>query len=144
MPELEPSRSPAAGEQSFRNDPAAVIAEHLSRVPEPSVATIQGAAMIIRSSYPFGEALSVCLDLHYKIPEPTTTLARMFAIDHDALPVHWRTNPEVTRTVLSMSGQIEAGFLRAQQISAGPTGSNPGINARLGEVEHLVEALQQR
>lgn len=137
-------QSPVVGEQTFKNDPATVITEHLAGVGELYLASVEAAAEIIRASHPRRDALGVSLDLNSKISNPTTVLAGLFATGHDALPSNWRANPEITRTVLSMCGQIEAGILRARQADEFYLGGSSYVDARLGEVEHFVEALQQK
>jgi len=144
MSETDTSQRPETNELAFKNDPAAVIAEHLSRVGEPNSASVEAAAELIRTSYPRRDALGVSLDLNTRIDDPTTVLAAMFANGHDALPPSWNANPEIVRTVLSISGQIEAGILRARQLSVAHEGGNPHTDARLDEVEHFIELLQQK
>ncbi len=144
MTDKDPSQDPLVGEAGYKNDPIAVIADHLTRTGEQSPADMEWAAEITRTHYPERDALGVCIDLNTIGSESTTVLAGMFAAGHEALPEHWRANPEITRTVLTMSGYIEMGLLRAQQASVAHDGGDPYFDSRLNEVEHFVEALQQK
>jgi hypothetical protein len=134
---------------SFLNDPYTVIVDHLRHTsPPPSRGAVQAAGAIIRTSYQeFGgqrNAFGVCVDLADRITESATVLAEMFATSSDDLPERWRANPAIARTVLSMAGYIELGYLKAHQVSVAHEGGHPSIDTRITVVKGLIAALQAK
>ncbi len=144
MADTDPSQRQVVGEAGYRNDLVTVISDHLRRTGERSVADMQWAADIVDTHYPMRDALGVCLDLNTTGSDATTVLAGMFAVGHEALPEHWRSNPEIARTVLTISGHIEIGLLRAQQTSVAHEGGMAILDERLQEVESFTAALQEK
>lgn len=126
--------------------PNAAIAAYFSRVAPPTPEEIVPAADIIHAGYRELEhtqdALNICADLARDVPNATTVLAGMIGTGHEAVPKRWRSDPDEMRMVLSMTGHLEIGYLRAQQeaVRRGPDFS--GVPERILEVEQLLNELR--
>ncbi|TSC88718.1 MAG: hypothetical protein G01um10145_744 [Microgenomates group bacterium Gr01-1014_5] len=135
-------------EQPFKNDPSAVIRNHLNEAGHPEEISLQTAAAMIRREYAGYEgnkdALGVCMELAHRITNATYTLAALFDSQNADLPSNWRENPEITRTVVSMCGNLELGILKAQQLHLAHSGGGKSIPDRINNVTRLVSDLQQK
>jgi hypothetical protein len=88
--------------------------------------------------------LGLCIDLAGKISSATTVLAGMFHDHHAALPRRWLENPEIERTILTMTGHVELGILRAEQAGKAHMGDSPRTTKRIGEVATFLGILQEK
>jgi hypothetical protein len=147
MPENDPSNGQSA-EQPFLNSPNAAMDGFLDPSKRSAANVLAAAGQFVRAAYQGfdGEkdALGTCVFLTQRLSNPTTVMAELFAMDSVDLPEHWKNNPEVTRIVLTMSGHVELGYLRANQVAQAHEGGNPHIDARIAEVEGFVSALQEK
>lgn len=138
----------SVGEHPFKNDPRTVIRAHLSQIEAPRQDALDTALSIIHESYQeyqgTRDAFGVCIDLVQKISNPTTVLATLLDLKNSGIPSRWKSNPEITRTVVSICGQLELGLLKAQQIHLAHSGGGETIPDRIDNVTRLVENLQQK
>lgn len=139
---------PPPGELHFVHNPINVLRSITARpdwIPAHS-SNIDTATQIIQSSYPQRDALGTIIDLagnRQLVTNSTETLAAMFQAEHPSIPEHWRKNPEITRTILSMSAEIELGILRAEKISHRHESSAVIIDSRLNQIKNLEDLLNQ-
>lgn len=144
-------RDPSNGqpvEQPFLNSPGVAIDNFLTPNNRIDANVLTIAGQLVRDGYKGFDGrmntLGICILFANRLSDSTTVLAELFATDSTDLPEHWKNNPEVTRTVLSMSGHVELGFLRALQVAQAHQGGNPSIDARIAVVERFVTDLQAK
>lgn len=136
-------------ERPFINDVRSVLKDYVASPAVKSVesAHIQLAADLIKSVSPRRSPFVICRDLAADSrieAESTHTLAVMFRERHTALPVHWRTDDGIMRTVLSMSAEIELGHLRARRLEDAYRGGNPATDKHIEDLTGLLSDLQKR
>jgi hypothetical protein len=66
----------------------------------------------------------------------------MIGTGNEAVPKRWKTDPEETRIVLSMTAHMEIGQLRALQAAVRRGPEPPGAAERISEIEQLLSDLQ--
>jgi hypothetical protein len=140
LPPNEPETTPITNP-----GPNSAIYTHLSQVAPATPEEIVQAADIVGAVYREIEhtqdALNICFDLVRDVPQATTVLATMIGTNHQALPKRWKTHPEDVRTVLSMVGHLEIGYLSAQQAAVRRGPELPGLPERILAVEQLLDDL---
>lgn len=140
--------TPPPGELHFVYNPINVLRSITARpdwIPTHP-ANIVTAAQIIQSSYPYRDALGTIIDVagnRLLVTDSTETLAAMFLTGHPSIPAHWKKNLEITRTILSMSAEIELGILRAENISQRYEDSAVLIKSQPNQIKNLEDLLGQ-
>jgi len=104
----------------------------------PNKFAISNASKVL-SKYPeTRNALGICRELSKILDlEATSTLAVMFHEKHSSLPAQWVEEPDLTRTILSMSASISLGFLRAIQLYQKHFESNSYTDKEVKKTEKL-------
>lgn len=134
-------RNLPSGEQRFANHPMSVVHNFLNHSPMPSDSSVSIAMEVL--ARPGRDALGKCLDLPIAVSNPTLVLAEMFGNNNPVLPIHWREEPELARTVLCMSVSIETGILRATQLHLASQGeTSPDIEEEIESLTKFAEDLQ--
>ena len=112
-------------EKAYLNDPTVVVKDYLTETKEGLYDADLKAAIEVLARYPDRDSLGICIDLAAKpelFAKVTPVLAELFNGDWTevpenwqgaVLPEHWRSNPEIMRTVLSMAASIDLGYLTA-------------------------------
>ncbi len=135
-------------EQVYSNNPLEVVDRYIFtdfHYPVPS--NIEAAARIIKEKYPERDAFGICIDIGANpsfMMESADILAVMFHEKHPSLPEHWRQNPEIMRTVVSMAATIDLGFLQAQSLHQESDGVNPHLERRIGRLKFFLSELQAK
>ena len=133
-------------ERPYLNDPRVVVSQFL-RTRDPHFLDSQdiSRAVEVFRGYPRRDAYGLYRDLESAVSHRATqTMARMFHEQHTALPQHWRDEPEIMRTVISMSAEIDLGNLRARQLHEERDGGNQGIEEQVVSLTQLLSSLQVR
>jgi hypothetical protein len=132
---------------TFANAPHSVLHAYLNRAPIPSEGSIDTVSRIIEDTYSQGrrDAFGLCLDLTPRVTDSTLVLAEMFGKNHPGLPDHWKSNPEIMRSVLSMSGYAELGVLQAQRVHLQGQGYDvTSLDEKVHALERLTAELQEQ
>lgn len=104
--------------------------------------------VIRRSRYESGrDAFGTCSDLaadpHFR-GNSVLVLMSMFADENLVMPDNWRSNPEITRTILLMVSHIDLGMLKAQKESLKHQGGSKMLDEQIVRWMGLIEMLQAR
>lgn len=130
----------------INHGPNSAIYTYFSRVALPTPEEIVQVADIVGAAYREIEhtqdALSICMDLVREVPRATTVIAGMIGTGHETVPKRWRTDPDDIRMVLSMTGHMEIGYLRAQQAAVRRGPAFPESPERILEIQQLLDELQ--
>lgn len=130
----------------YLNDPLNVAAKLETHESSPKKA-ISLAAEVVRNSLVRGRpGLGVCMDLAHSViaPESSVILSEMFARGHPVLPVRWRQNPEIIRTILSIAVSLDIGLLQAMLFDQSHSGGNAELDKTLSERKEFLVRLQQK
>ncbi|HSX40237.1 MAG TPA: hypothetical protein VLF68_01350 [Candidatus Saccharimonadales bacterium] len=141
----------------FVNEPQGEVRKFLSRLSDTErIRSTSGIYPIsrfledcsMRPTTPF--AIAKGLIDHFSAHAPTASLAEMYGENNEAIPQEWK-EPEIMRSLLSMTGSLEAGMLEAetyivysdpnlQPLAAARRRDNP---ARIQNLRDFVNGLQQ-
>jgi hypothetical protein len=134
-------------EQVYINDPKAVLKSFINSpdYKRPIPIHLQWASEIIEKSQKKRAALGICIDLNRKLDFNTTdTLASMLDQNDPSLPPKWREDPEIMRTVLSMSASLDLGLLFAMKFDQAHGGGNIDIDSNIIRLSDFLNKLQQQ